>query len=430
MTEMLGATSEPHSRQTRRYEERREAILATAARLINQRGIKGTTLSDVARGVGLAMNSVSYYFRRKEDLAAACFLRTIETITGLAARADEVASGTPEARICALFSSYFRLLAETASGQRAELVSFHDVRTLVHPHADIVFGAYTDMFRRTRALLRGDARQPPAERRDLNARAHLLISLLHGSRTMMTRYEPEDYARVADRIGDILVHGLAQPRSLWTLRPLPELDRPAADGADVSPEAFLRAATYLVNEHGYRGASVDKISARLRVTKGAFYHHITNKDGLVADCFARTFSIVRRMQDAARDGGGTGWDQLCAASNALVAFQLSDRGPLIRVTALSALPEALRHRTILSMDRLAERFASFIVDGIADGSIRPVDPYVAAQLVSIMINAAAELRRWVPAATAETAPVLFAKPLFAGLLSPQPASAAGLSPPM
>ena len=35
-----------------------------------------------------------------------------------------------------------------------------------------------------------------------------------------------------------------------------------------------------MNEHGYLGASVQKISERLNVTKGAFYHHIEAKDDL------------------------------------------------------------------------------------------------------------------------------------------------------
>ena len=46
--------------------------------------------------------------------------------------------------------------------------------------------------------------------------------------------------------------------------------------------AFLKAATRQINEHGYRGASVDRISASLNVTKGAFYHHNEAKDDLVA----------------------------------------------------------------------------------------------------------------------------------------------------
>ena len=47
-----------------------------------------------------------------------------------------------------------------------------------------------------------------------------------------------------------------------------------------------------------------------------------------------------------------------------------------------------------------------------------MDPSVAAQLVNGMISAAADLTRWVHDATPDTAPELFARPLFEGLLTP------------
>jgi tetratricopeptide (TPR) repeat protein len=48
---------------------------------------------------------------------------------------------------------------------------------------------------------------------------------------------------------------------------------------------FLTAATRLINQRGYRGASVDKISQQLNVTKGSFYHHHETKEELIGACF-------------------------------------------------------------------------------------------------------------------------------------------------
>ena len=119
-----------------------------------------------------------------------------------------------------------------------------------------------------------------------------------------------------------------------------EGDAPWWMPADAGPvDAFLRAATALVNEQGYRGASVDMISARLHVTKGSFYHHNDNKLDLIAACFDRTFTVVRQALEAAESGGGSGWSRACAATRALVRFQLSDEGPLLRLSSTSALPD-------------------------------------------------------------------------------------------
>ncbi|HLZ64835.1 MAG TPA: TetR/AcrR family transcriptional regulator, partial [Aliidongia sp.] len=322
-------TSPP--RQTRRFEQKREAILDAAAALFNEKGVRGATLQDVAQRVGLMTNSITYYYRKKEELATACLLRTIEALDSLIAAVDLAAP--PEARIRQFLRLYARLLADIATGAQPQLIMFHDIRALASPHDAEVFASYTAMFRRMRALLDRPG-EPPPERMKRNGRAHLLISVVHGIRNWIDRYEPDGYARAAERTADILLGGLAGTGSAWSLRP-PEIAWPAID--EVSPEAFLRSATYLINEQGYRGASVEKISARLNVTKGSFYHHIDNKDDLVAACFRRSFAAVRRVQHAAEARHATGWDRLSAAATEIIRYQLSDQGPALRASAFSAL---------------------------------------------------------------------------------------------
>ena len=58
---------------TPRYARKKEAILAAATTILNRQGVKGMTLADVANEVGLITTSVTYYYRKKDDLAAACF---------------------------------------------------------------------------------------------------------------------------------------------------------------------------------------------------------------------------------------------------------------------------------------------------------------------------------------------------------------------
>ena len=58
------------ARATDRFERKREAILNAATRILNRKGIKGLTLGDTAAAVELSTTSVTYYFKRKDDLAA------------------------------------------------------------------------------------------------------------------------------------------------------------------------------------------------------------------------------------------------------------------------------------------------------------------------------------------------------------------------
>ncbi len=397
-------------RQTRRYAQKRDAILHAAAALINEAGVKGTTLADVARGVGLMTNSVTYYYRRKEDLAAACFLHTIGVLDGLVAQAEAAPDGP--ARLARLLELAVAHRAAMAVGDEPDIAVLNDVRALPALQAESVFSAYNALFRRLRGLFDDLG----LDRADRNARTHLLLSVMHSTRLWIHRYEPRDYARAGARMADLLTRGLAGPASEWRPALLPEPEPP--EESEVSPEAFLRAATILINQQGYRGASVEKISGLLKVTKGSFYHHNDNKDDLVANCFSRSFAQIRAVQDAADAKGGSGWDRICTASATLVRSQLGPGGPLLRVTAFSALPEALRTETRRTMNRLTERFGFCLVDGMADGSVRPLDAGIAAQLVSSMVNAAAELPAWVPGVTPENAADLYARPLFLGLFAP------------
>lgn len=403
---------------TVRFLDKREAILDAAARLFNRHGVKGAMVSEIAASVGLVTNSLTYYYRKKEDLVAACLLRSIEA---MGAQADAAAKAESiVARVEGFVAGYFELLAAVADGRHPELMTFSDLLSVPPPHGTALQAAYIELFRRVRRLLDADgAPRLPAPAR--NARAHLLLSTMSWSRTWMPRYEPSDHARIAQRLAGLLLDGLSSPGRA----PAPgeiELQWPdpgdEGEASGATRAAYLRAATRLVNDSGYLGASVERIAAELNLTKGSFYHHHETKEELITACFERTFGVMRCAQDAALGAPGSGLDRLALACRALLRFQTSADGPLLRVTAWTGLPDALREDMRRTMARLGERFASLVLDGMADGSIRVVDPSMAAQLVSGTINAAAELSRWVPGVQDEQVFEFYALPLFEGLRAP------------
>src|SRR5262245_13184024 len=108
------------TRATERFEDKREAILDCAARLFNQHGIKGGLLSELAQRGGLATNSLTYYYRKKEDLACACLQRAMDALVTVADAAAR--RGTLDARVREFIGGYIGLLAEITQGRRAELI--------------------------------------------------------------------------------------------------------------------------------------------------------------------------------------------------------------------------------------------------------------------------------------------------------------------
>lgn len=377
---------------------------------MNRKGVRGMTLGDVAARLDLVPTAVIYYFRNKEDLAAAAFLKGVAAYEALIAGA--AGEMTVAARLAAFIDAWFDYAARVERGEADALPVFNDVRAL---NAGPVNTAYVDMFRSFRGLLAQPGELPRLHR---NARAHLLLGEMFWIVAWQHQVEVSDYPRAAARMAAILTYGLVAKGTAWpTPRPL-QLAATGGPSASASAEQFLRAATCLINEEGYHGASVERISARLNVSKGAFYHHNETKDELVSACFQRTFDIMWRAIHAAEDAGGTGLERLVSIVVALIQHQVDGEAPLLRTSALSAAPEALRPQLMQRFNRLSYRFASILCDGVADGSIAPVDVNIAAQIISTAINAAAELHYWTPGMSPETVVEHYVRPLFEGLASP------------
>ena len=63
---------------TPKAEETRERIVDAALRLFREKGFDETTMRDIAAEAGVATGAAYYYFRSKEDLVMAFYLRTAE----------------------------------------------------------------------------------------------------------------------------------------------------------------------------------------------------------------------------------------------------------------------------------------------------------------------------------------------------------------
>jgi AcrR family transcriptional regulator len=397
---------------TDRFERKREAILDAATGLLNTRGVKGLTLGVAAAAVGLSTTSVTYYFRRKDDLAAACMMRGVDALWDMVQAA--LAEPTPAERLQALLRLYLERLRRAAQGAAAPLPLLSEIRALNMPQRGEVAAAYMKVFRRLRQIFEAPELAWLTRGRR-TARTQMLLEQLFWAAAWLPKYDPEDYGRVRERMADILLRGFAAPGSAWAPLPIGLGELAARSQRDLGRETFLLAATRLINARGYRGASVDKISAELNVTKGSFYHHHDAKDDLVVACFERTFDVMTQAQRLAMQLPADEWTRLTSAAAALAEYQLSEHGPLLRSSALAALPESIRREMVKHFDRVSDRFASMISDGIAEGSIRPVDPSLAAQMLNANLNAGAELGVWVPDVSPKAAPAVFARPLLMGI---------------
>ena len=397
----------PARPRTKKYLARKEAIVQAAIGLLNRKGLRGMTLADVAGHFDLAPTAVAYHFRTKEALAAECYMKSLAAYGELIADAAKASSA--RAALECLVRGYFALLQAIDSERAADISRFDDVRAL---NDATVSAAYVDLFRALRRLLPSGG--PSFEDRAAsNAKTHFLLNQLMAVRLWIGLYAPDDYGRVCEQFLGIALDGLDASARVWAPA-RSRMPEPARSTPPDLREMFLRVATSLINIEGYRGASVEKICAALEVTRGAFYHHIDAKDDLVELCLRRSLHVVARAQRQALTLPGAGRDRLLGAAMRLVDHQMAGEAPLMR-NGSAQVPEAIHPLIEIEYLRNCLRFAGMVSDGIADGSLKAVDSYVAARMVDATVHGASELAQWLRAPIEPRAWEHMVRPLFSGL---------------
>lgn len=388
-----------------RFARRREEILEIASAAINVSGARGMTLTDVARQLDLDTSSVTYYFPKKDHLVAACLERSLVWMELAAQTAGEEADS--QARVRSLVRAHFDLHKRQRDSGGGQLALISDALSL-EPE---LRAPITKRFRRMVRLVRGYFDFGPSDAARLRATLSgvTLLSSIFWMPAWIRQYLIDDFDRAAAQMIGVLEHGLC--KTPWAADPVLLQDTLPND----AQTRFLHAATEQINLYGYRGASVANIAAALGVSTGSFYHHLDAKDDLVAACFNRSFAVIESARARARSAPGSSGDRLGRLSDLLIAFQLRGESPLIRMSAYQALPPDIRARMLEETGRVTRHASGLVSDGVADGSVRPVDPTIASQLFIAMIDGAAELRPWAQTQTLEKAVPAYSRTLREGL---------------
>ncbi len=413
----MGEGTQIRASETERFERRRQDVIHAASALINELGVKGTTFAELARSVGLNATSITYYFDRKDKLVVAVYEATLDWLEEAAREAAD--QPRPEDRLRAFIKAHVSLRRRIRDGERGLITALSEIRTLEEAAQAPLLAQYARVLDHVRSFF-GDGRSGLQRSLD-TARAHVLLEAMFWWPVWSLRYSARDFDRLEARMFDILAYGLASQAHGWSPQPLDNRGWRALESGGEAGDAFLRSATVMINQRGYRGASVNRIAGALNVTKGSFYHHHNAKDDLVFECFQRSYDRLSAVQLAAGEVAGDGWTQIASALAELIDLQFRDEMPLLRTTALQALPSDERGSVVLRSNRLANRFAGMLADGIADGSVRAVDPLVASQLIMPALNAAYEARGWAARQTApELAVKFYAWTLCAGVFTDPP----------
>jgi AcrR family transcriptional regulator len=405
------ATAIPAPDQASRYERQKQRIVDAATILLNRKGMRGMTLAEVAGELGLTTTSVTYYFRRKDQLLAAIFEDALARLEAMAR--DSAGEPTPRTRVARYIGLYFEEFAQAQREGGRPIANLSEMRSMDEEARGRLVARYRAVMREVRGFF--GAPRDEAHKRLLTARAHILNEALFWQYTWLGQFAIGDLPNVSRRFFHILDGGITTPGTPWDVRVVePE---PVTEPGE--QESFLRVAIRLINDTGYRGASVKRIMAELNRTKGSFYHHLDAKDDLIVSCWRISRRRLADLRAKAYREHESPWRRISTTVTSALALQLANEFPLLRVTAYQAMPPAVRDLAFLQAERFALAVMGALVEAMGEGTVRPVDPLIAAHLLLASINAAHDLQGAGDARSIDEAIATYESVLGDGLFDPE-----------
>ncbi|MDI7276963.1 MAG: TetR/AcrR family transcriptional regulator [Anaerolineae bacterium] len=158
----------------------------------------------------------------------------------------------------------------------------------------------------------------------------------------------------------------------------------ARDRSEETRQRILTAAEECFNQFGYEGAGLAEICRSASVSRGAFYHHFPSKQAVFLALLERWLTGIDGELASARAGGSTVPEQLLRMAGVAQAVFAAGRGRLplfLEFWTQAAHDPAVWQATIEPYHRYRDLFSGLIRAGIEEGSLRPVDPTLAAQVL-------------------------------------------------
>ena len=382
--------------QTYKADVKLMAILAQASRLINLQGSSATTLTDVAREMGLAKTSVYHYVRNKEELIYRCYLASCDFGDEMM---SEASAGSETGLQCLLnfLRIFFKRRSEMENGVRPHAAMLIETQTLSEDHRADVEARKQSHFQTLLGYVeRGVVDGSIAPCQPIPT-ALAFGDVINWSYVWWGRVAPAEREHVTSLLLDVVQHGIST--SYWhfsdSQRAHSQPKLTAAFDRDeqsqIRKEAFLRVGTHMFNQRGYSGTSIDEITQRLQVTKGAFYYYFTDKEDLLLQCFERTIDLGNVMLVRATSSVGAGLQKVEQALRGLFDVQHNEEGPLIAFRALPSLKTAHRRVVFDQTQSLSDKLGELVNEGIRDGSVRDLDPKIIENVIIGAVDGAPEV---------------------------------------
>ncbi|MET3915401.1 AcrR family transcriptional regulator [Variovorax sp. OAS795] len=164
-----------------------------------------------------------------------------------------------------------------------------------------------------------------------------------------------------------------------------------AQQREVKRNAVLQAAAQLFNERGFHATSLDDIAERLNVSKPTVYYYVESKDQILLECVKIALDLMQAGIDEVRAAGGSAIDQLEACMRIYSSVVTQDFGMCVIRIGEDPLPDPLKKELRRLKAGIDGQFRRLIAEGVAEGSLAPCDPKMAAFMLA---GALSWIGRW------------------------------------
>ena len=142
----------------------------------------------------------------------------------------------------------------------------------------------------------------------------------------------------------------------------------------IKREAVLRESGRLFNKQGYHNTSLDDIAHALAVSKGTLYNYVRDKQEILFAFHQEGQGLGERAAQLAEVSGLDGAGMIQLAISTYIANVNEELGGYGVIAEIGALRPTDRKQIVARRNKLDQRFMRMVERGMADGSIREVDP--------------------------------------------------------
>ncbi|HEY5810371.1 MAG TPA: TetR/AcrR family transcriptional regulator, partial [Povalibacter sp.] len=357
---------------------RHEQMLDVAARHLNASGVSLTSLGDIAEVLGVSRAALYQYIEDREDLVFQCYRRSCEVMARHLGEAIRL--GSDAADVVSLF------IERMLDPGQPEIATRAEIAVLSQERQEIIQGLYDAIITRLAKVLADGADAGVLRPCDPTINASTLISLVTWT-PLMPYWAPASRVfspqRIVDALKAAVLDGLAVDRrsmpqyhtidlSPLTTRVIGVFDRDAVMGA--KRETLLAIASRLFNSKGIDSTSLEEIASHVGATKRTLYHHLGDKQTLLARCYARAFRIFIYIMECMTTYPGTRVQAFAAAFHALSeAYLRDDLSPLAPLVGHEALQGETQAQMQPQAAALSEGYMNALFAGRNEGSMHAGD---------------------------------------------------------